>query len=70
MSRQQKRISEFRTYRLDAWALLMPEADMVTVMHNAKFDLSVLNRTGLPLPEEWECAQIASHLLNETGEPV
>ena len=45
----------------------MPEPEMVTVMHNAKFDLSVLKRTGLPLPEKWECTKIASHLLNEIG---
>jgi DNA polymerase-1 len=55
------------TTKAGAWAMLMPEPDMVTVMHNAKFDLSVLKRTGLPLPEKWECTLIASHLLDETG---
>ena len=55
------------TTEAEAWALLMPEPEMVTVMHNAKFDLSVLKRTGLPLPENWECTKIASHLLNEIG---
>jgi hypothetical protein len=42
--------AERASYTTDAgaWAMLMPEAEMVTVMRNAKFDLYVLNRTGLP----------------------
>ncbi len=36
-------------------------------MHNAKFDLGVLARTGLPLPEKWEDTMLAAHLLDETG---
>ena len=52
----------------DAWAFVMPEPEQPVVMHNAKFDLGVLGRTGLPLPERWEDTLIASHLLNENSE--
>jgi len=46
----------------------MPEPDETVIMHNAKFDLGVLRRTGLPEPERWEDTMIAAHLLDETGE--
>jgi DNA polymerase I-like protein with 3'-5' exonuclease and polymerase domains len=52
----------------EAWPMLMPEPETVVVMHNAKFDLGVLNRTGLPVPARWEDTLIAAHLLDETGE--
>ncbi|MGH9755241.1 MAG: DNA polymerase [Blastocatellia bacterium] len=48
--------------------MLMPEPDQTVVFHNAKFDLGVLNRTGLPEPAQWEDTLIAAHLLDETGE--
>jgi DNA polymerase I-like protein with 3'-5' exonuclease and polymerase domains len=51
----------------EAWPLLMPEPEQTVLMHNAKFDLGVLRRTGLPLPERWEDNLIASHLLDECG---
>src|SRR5262249_15492598 len=51
----------------EAWPLLMPEFDQTVIMHNAKFDLGVLRRAGLPTPERWECTQIAAHLLDEVG---
>jgi DNA polymerase I-like protein with 3'-5' exonuclease and polymerase domains len=51
-----------------AWTWLMPEPEQTVIFHNAKFDLSVLNRTGLPLPEKWEDTLIAAHLLNEKDE--
>lgn len=50
-----------------AWALLLPEAEQIVVMHNAKFDLLKLDQAGLPLPQQWEDTLIASHLLDETG---
>lgn len=52
----------------EAWPLLLPEPEQTVVMHNAKFDLAVLERSGLPLPEVWEDTMIAAHLLDETGE--
>src|SRR5262249_8798033 len=52
----------------EAWGLLMPEDDRVVVFHNAKFDLGVLKRTGLPAPGQWEDSLIAAHLIDETGE--
>ncbi|HKQ92597.1 MAG TPA: DNA polymerase, partial [Blastocatellia bacterium] len=52
----------------EAWPLLMPESDQTVIFHNAKFDLGVLKRTGLPAPIAWEDTLIASHLLDETGE--
>src|SRR5262249_13139806 len=52
----------------DAWPMLMPESDHTIVMHNGKFDLGVLQRTGLPSPERWEDTLIAAHLIHETGE--
>lgn len=52
----------------EAWPLLMPEPEQTVVMHNAKFDLGVLQRTGLPLPERWQDTMIAAHLLDETGD--
>lgn len=52
----------------EAWPMMLPEPEQTVVMHNAKFDLGVLERTGLPLPENWEDTMIAAHLLNETGE--
>ena len=61
---------ERTSYTTDAsaWPLLLPEPDQTVVFHNAKFDLGVLKRTGLPTPEKWEDTLIAAHLLNETGE--
>lgn len=52
----------------EAWPLLMPEPEQTVIFHNAKFDLGVLERTGLPLPEQWEDTLIAAHLLNENSE--
>ncbi|MBL8189230.1 MAG: hypothetical protein JNK38_14575 [Acidobacteria bacterium] len=52
----------------EAWPLLMPEPEQTVVMHNAKFDLAVLERSGLPLPATWEDTMIAAHLLDENGE--
>jgi DNA polymerase-1 len=49
----------------DAWAFLLPEPEQTVVFHNAKFDLAVLERTGLPLPSQWEDTLIAAHLLDE-----
>jgi len=51
-----------------AWPMLMPEPETVVVMHNAKFDLRVLKRTGLPSPEKWEDTMIAAHLIDETSD--
>jgi DNA polymerase-1 len=51
-----------------AWPLMMPESDQTVVFHNAKFDLGVLERSGLPLPTQWEDTLIASHLLDENSE--
>lgn len=52
----------------ECWAMLMPEPEQTVIFHNSKFDLGVLKRTGLHLPENWEDTLIAAHLLNETGE--
>lgn len=52
----------------DAWPLLMPEPEQTVVFHNSKFDLSVLERSGLPQPPSWEDTLIAAHLLDENGE--
>lgn len=52
----------------EAWPMMAPDPDLTVIMHNAKFDLGVLERTELPLPEKWEDTMIAAHLLNETGE--
>jgi len=52
----------------EAWQFLLPEPGTVVVMHNSKFDLGVLKRTGLETPALWEDTLIAAHLLNETGE--
>jgi len=52
----------------EAWPMLMPEPEQTVIFHNAKFDMGVLSRTGLPLPEKWEDTLIAAHLLNETAE--
>lgn len=52
----------------DAWSLLMPEPEQTVIFHNAKFDLAVLERSGLSRPTKWEDTLIAAHLLNETGE--
>lgn len=48
------------------WPLMMP--DQKVVFHNAKFDLGVLERAGLPVPSEWEDTLIAAHLLDENIE--
>ncbi|HYE75778.1 MAG TPA: hypothetical protein VEF04_20715, partial [Blastocatellia bacterium] len=56
--------ADYETDR-EAWPLLMPEAEQRVVMHNAKFDLGVLKRSGLPVPEKWEDTLIAAHLLDE-----
>ncbi|MCI0389108.1 MAG: DNA polymerase [Acidobacteria bacterium] len=50
------------------WRFLMPESRQTVVFHNAKFDLGVLKRAGLPSPEKWEDTMIAAHLICETGE--
>jgi DNA polymerase-1 len=52
----------------EAWPLLMPEPEQTVIFHNAKFDLGVLQRTGLPTPGKWEDTLIAAHLLKETGD--
>lgn len=52
----------------EAWPMMLPEPEQTVVMHNAKFDLAVLERSGLPLPAAWEDTMIAAHLLNEIGE--
>jgi DNA polymerase-1 len=52
----------------EAWNIMLPEPEQTVIFHNAKFDLGVLRRTGLPLPPKWEDTLIAAHLLNETGE--
>jgi len=51
----------------EAWALMLPESDETVIFHNAKFDLGVLERAGLPTPAQWEDTLIAAHLLDETG---
>ena len=51
-----------------AWPLLMPEPEQTVIFHNAKFDLGVLERACLPLPDRWEDTIIAAHLLDENGE--
>jgi len=57
-------------YHTDAasWPLMIPEPEQTVVFHNAKFDLGVLERTGLPMPENWEDTLIAAHLLDENGD--
>jgi DNA polymerase I-like protein with 3'-5' exonuclease and polymerase domains len=55
------------TTEAEGWPLLMPEAEQTVIFHNAKFDLGVLARTGLPQPEKWEDTLIAAHLLDECG---
>lgn len=52
----------------EAWPFFMPEPDQTVIFHNAKFDLGVLERTGLTAPAKWEDTLIAAHLLDETGE--
>ena len=47
----------------DSWAFCLPEADKTVIFHNAKFDLGVLERAGLPLPALWEGTLIAAPLL-------
>jgi DNA polymerase I-like protein with 3'-5' exonuclease and polymerase domains len=51
----------------EAWPMLMPEQEETVIFHNAKFDLGVLERAGLPLPAQREDTLIAAHLLDETG---
>ncbi|MCA1626347.1 MAG: hypothetical protein LC742_00035 [Acidobacteria bacterium] len=51
----------------EAWPVMMPESDQRVIFHNAKFDLGVLERAGLPLPAQFEDTLIAAHLLDETG---
>jgi DNA polymerase I-like protein with 3'-5' exonuclease and polymerase domains len=51
----------------EAWPMHMPEHEETVIFHNAKFDLGVLERAGLPLPAQWEDTLIAVHLLDETG---
>ncbi len=51
----------------EAWALMLPESDETVIFHNAKFDLGVVERAGLPTPAQWEDTLIAAHLLAETG---
>ncbi len=50
-----------------AWPMMLPEPEETVIFHNAKFDLGVLERAGLPLPSQFEDTLIAAHLLNETG---
>jgi DNA polymerase-1 len=52
----------------EAWPMLMPDPALPVVMHNAKFDLAVLDRTGLPKPDKWEDTLIAARLIDEAGE--
>lgn len=50
-----------------SWAVMIPEPEQTVIFHNAKFDLGVLERAGLPLSERFEDTMIASHLLDENG---
>jgi DNA polymerase I-like protein with 3'-5' exonuclease and polymerase domains len=52
----------------ESWNFMMPDTDKTVVFHNAKFDIGVLHRSGLPVPEKFEDTLIAAHLLNENGE--
>ncbi len=50
-----------------AWPMMLPEPEETVIFHNAKFDLGVLERAGLPLPSQFEDTLIAAHLLDEAG---
>ncbi len=43
----------------------MPENEKTVILHNAKFDFGVLQRTRLPVPEKFEDTLICSKLLDE-----
>jgi DNA polymerase-1 len=49
----------------ESWSLMMPDDEQTVIFHNAKFDIRVLRRAGLPVPEKFEDTLIASHLLDE-----
>lgn len=49
------------------WSAALPGGDKIVVMHNAKFDLGVLERAGLPSPARWEDTCIAAFLLDENS---
>lgn len=52
----------------DEWLEYSPGPENIVIFHNAKFDLAVLARAGLPLPIDWEDTMIASHLIDENME--
>jgi DNA polymerase I-like protein with 3'-5' exonuclease and polymerase domains len=52
----------------ESWNFLMPDGEQTVVFHNAKFDIGVLRRAGLPVPTKFDDTLIAAHLLNENGE--
>jgi DNA polymerase-1 len=49
----------------EAWQFLMPDVEQTVIFHNAKFDIGVLQRAGLPVPAKFEDTLIAAHLLDE-----
>jgi DNA polymerase I-like protein with 3'-5' exonuclease and polymerase domains len=51
----------------ESWPTMLPQPDATVVCHNAKFDLGVLERAGLPLPSKFEDTIIATHLLDENA---
>jgi DNA polymerase-1 len=51
----------------NSWALMMPDDEQTVIFHNAKFDIGVLRRAGLPVPKKFEDTLIAAHLLDENN---
>lgn len=49
----------------ESWPLFLPEQSDTIIFHNAKFDIGVLQRSGLRVPARFEDTLIAARLINE-----